>query len=514
MVFLVAWQLARRRLSADSNLVAYQTSLTAPKQLLFYDQAPASYEIAADPQRLEKLGFDGAIMGTIFEPNDPTADCSAHPYLTIGTDAPSPCRPKLFLSESVMTKKLKSTTSRFQRDIDNLQTMSSQYAFWANSFTLVKLNSSSEAIDFYDDDAWNNYILPNAQTAAAITKKAGLKGIFIDVENYGQLPALFSSTIQKSLSPANASRTLAEYQAKVKERGQQFIAALNKEYPDITVIFTITLVPKDPLKKYDLLPEFIDGVIENANPLTRLHDGFLESYYAKINRTVNNNYPDLAQARSWLTVKRPQLSHNPSLYASRMHPGLAMQLTYLCKNALNTEEGCYYNSRNPTGSHNTTTEIAIRARLRYTEGYVWIYAKGVKAWYNIGISDKYKSEILKSRGDTYSNQPPKFPATIATLPDATEGSKWEYSLPVATDSSPTIVAAKSYYWVATPVTIHDGLIYGAKNLPTGAVFNGDYKKITWTPAVGTAGTYSLIITVNDGFKETERTVVLKVKSAP
>ena len=56
--------------------------------------------------------------------------------------------------------------------------------------------------------------------------------------------------------------------------------------------------------------------------------------------------------------------------------------------------------------------------------------------------------------------------------------------------------------------LDDGLVYGVKDLPEGAVFDPDTHTFTYTPQE--AGSFEVTFTVDDGVIPVEKTIIITV----
>jgi uncharacterized protein (UPF0264 family) len=83
-------------------------------------------------------------------------------------------------------------------------------------------------VDWFDDDAWGR-VVNNFGVAAHVAKKGRCKGFMFDTEQYEGV-TVFDYRKQKD------KETFAEYQAKVRQRGQEWAKAVNKKFPDITIL--------------------------------------------------------------------------------------------------------------------------------------------------------------------------------------------------------------------------------------------------------------------------------------
>ena len=140
----------------------------------------------------------------------------------------------------------------------------------------IGLNSSQFSPDWFDDKAWAKTI-NNHKVLTWLAKNMNCKGFILDTEGYpftGQ-PFAFRPQWGKSF---------AETEAKVRERGAQWIKAIAEEYPDITIFCYIWSSDVYGLrysqKKADTVVEtlalqraFMNGVYDAIPETVRIIDG-------------------------------------------------------------------------------------------------------------------------------------------------------------------------------------------------------------------------------------------------
>ncbi len=163
----------------------------------------------------------------------------------------------------------------FKQAVDDLKTTK------FNRFTdrFLRVNITPGKVNWFDDEAWAN-IANNFSVAAQIAKEGRCKGFMFDTEQYEGI-TLFDYRQQKD------KKKFADYQAKVRQRGQEWIKAVNQHYPDITILLTFgydvsywrAKTPKDrSTAAYGLLADFLDGVLEACSKQTTIVDGYEFSY--------------------------------------------------------------------------------------------------------------------------------------------------------------------------------------------------------------------------------------------
>lgn len=169
--------------------------------------------------------------------------------------------------------------SDYQHAIDDLKAVKSKH-FTDNFIQIV----ASMNLEWFDPD-WPNMAY-NASCMAKVAKQGGCKGLMLDAEQYDALKVWTYATLPAKYKSAH---TFAEYQQKARERGREFIRAVNKEFPDVTLLMlfgpSLTHMAQGNGKledsAYSLLAPFCDGICEAATPKTTLVDGYELAYSYK-----------------------------------------------------------------------------------------------------------------------------------------------------------------------------------------------------------------------------------------
>lgn len=151
------------------------------------------------------------------------------------------------------------------------------------SFAMVYLMSSPR-MRWDDDAAWAR-AAENVAILGRVAKEGGLKGLFIDHEDYTGTP-LFT---WRAGDP-----DYAETRRLARKRGHELFAALAKTFPDAVVINDRVLAQHDPAlwsqtpteaagALRDLWYPFVNGALEALPPTLRFMDGCESTYGAKDN---------------------------------------------------------------------------------------------------------------------------------------------------------------------------------------------------------------------------------------
>jgi hypothetical protein len=266
----------------------------------------------------------------------------------------------------------------FQQAVEDLKATN----FHRFTQRFLRVNVTPGDVDWFDDDAWST-VRENFRTAAAIAKEGGCTGFMFDVEqyegqlfNYAQLPP----------------RPLAEYQAKVRQRGEEWIEAVNSQFPDITILLTfgyaITRPPEGKDRSqasYGLLADFLDGVLAACSKETVIVDAWEQSYPYKQRRQFE-------EARETITTKALEWTADPEKYRRHVRAGFGIWMDYNWR-----QKG--WDIDDPTKNHFTPEEFetAVRAALELSDRYVWIYTEQPRWWTNEKLPDEYVKALVRAR---------------------------------------------------------------------------------------------------------------------
>jgi len=199
---------------------------------------------------------------------------------------------------------------------------------------------------------------------AQLAKDAGLKGFFLDVEDYaGSLgPWEGKHIFDYESSPSKDEHTIEETAAQVQLRGQEFMAAVGKAYPDITII----IIQNTGWGKENLVGFFVKGMFE-ARGQANLVDGGEGAYY-------NVTHNEFAALR-----KTAEECHAQDKVFGPMQYALGVWIDpYPNKyGGWHTDPADFHkNYRSPRELENT-----LYAALTETDKYVWLYTWHESVWF-------------------------------------------------------------------------------------------------------------------------------------
>ncbi len=270
--------------------------------------------------------------------------------------------------------------AEFQHSIDNLKAT----PFRRLTDRFLRVNVSPGNVDWFDDQAWA--VVPhNVGVAAKIAKQGGCKGFMFDVEQYND--QLFNYGKQKH----HATKSFDEYRAKVRQRGQEWMKAVNEAYPDITLLMAYAYSitggqPKDRVgASYGLLGDFLDGMLDVCTPQTKIVDGWEGAYRYK-------KQEQFTEAYERIKVKLADLSADPEKYRRHFTAGFGIWM-----DANWRKVGWHTDDLSKNFFSPVEFEKSVRLALQRTDEYVWIYTEKPRWWTNQELPPAYVEALKKAR---------------------------------------------------------------------------------------------------------------------
>ena len=161
-----------------------------------------------------------------------------------------------------------------------------------DTFLLLKANPGG--VDWLDDEGWKT-IIEHYRIAAAIAKRAGLRGLLLDFEPYTDPYRQFQYAFQSQA----ADHSFQHYAAIARGRGREMMNAIASEFPDaeLATFFMLSYLVQDhhyrgpsPVGRrdarwclaghtYGLLPAMIDGWLDVIPSSMTLVDGCENGYW-------------------------------------------------------------------------------------------------------------------------------------------------------------------------------------------------------------------------------------------
>ena len=247
----------------------------------------------------------------------------------------------------------------------------------------LRFNVCPGDVGWFDDQGFAA-VLNNAALAARVAREGGCKGFMFDVEMYGT--PLFNYSQQ----PDTADRTFEQYETKVRERGEQFVRAINSQYPDITILLTfgygITGVGGNRREaSYGLLKNFLDGMFAAAAEDTTIVDAYEGAYPYRQHQQFTDAYA---------SVKEGMLPYTgePEAYSRHIQVGFGVWMDQnwrkypwdeqdFAKNWFTPEEFAY----------------SLSCALDVSDRYVWIYTETPRWWTNDKVPEAYKQALFQAK---------------------------------------------------------------------------------------------------------------------
>ena len=319
---------------------------TKGKKLIEYGwDCPNTEYVRKNIAEMEKVPFDGVVIQVMSGTGHPAASPSlGWQVFTKEKINPEDCAQAI--------ADLKAT--KFKKLTDNF----------------IQVISMPGDIDWFDP-GWDS-VAHNTAMLARVAKQGGCKGIMFDPEEYGQYPIW---SYHRMTAEMKVKHTYEEYAAKVRDRGREFIRAINKEFPDITILalfgpsLTYLGQLKNPVSEVNcsLLAAFYDGVCEAATSKTILVDGYEMSY------GFRTEYK-FAEGRQFM-LDSYKMFTNKEAFKKHVRVGFGV---WADRNSL--ELGWHPDDF----SKNYFTPAALRESLNYalgqSDGYVWVYSERFSWW--------------------------------------------------------------------------------------------------------------------------------------
>jgi|GEM_PF-662565 len=264
-------------------------------------------------------------------------------------------------------------------------------------------------MDWFSDKDWET-VLAKTQFVAKAANAAGCVGLMFDPEAYGTSPWTYPRQQHAK------EYTYTQYAEKVRQRGRQFMEAMQSEMPSIKVltlygyslIYSYSQDPangSDPAKRaaafqgksYGLMLPFLNGMMEAANKGSQLIDGNEHSYYyetpiefeeaRKVMRGgARVNVPDSLKAEFDEHHRAGNALYPDHLYALR-------------------PERKYISSYMTPQQQNKWFEHNVYYSLKNSDEYVWLYGQHMNWWTGKGLPTGMVDAINSAKSKLAKGQP-------------------------------------------------------------------------------------------------------------
>jgi len=270
--------------------------------------------------------------------------------------------------------------AEFQHAIDDLKAT----PFRRLTDRFLRVNVTPGSVDWFDDQAWA--VVPyNVGVAAQIAKQGGCNGFMFDVEQYNEQP--FNYGKQKH----RASKSFAEYRAKVRQRGQEWMKAVNGPFPDITLLMAYAYSitggqPKDRVgASYGLLGDFLDGMLDACTRQTRIVDAWEGAYTYKTKEQFQKAYESIR-------VKLAAMAADPEKYRRHFTAGFGIWMDCNWRGV-----GWHTDDLSKNFFKPAEFEASVRFGLARADEYVWIYTEQPRWWTNEKLPKVYVEALAMAR---------------------------------------------------------------------------------------------------------------------
>ncbi len=269
-----------------------------------------------------------------------------------------------------------------------------EWGKYSSNFIILR-GFSKTGGNWFDDNAWQN-ISSNMVNLSKAMQMGNLSGILFDPEYYYKNELFNPWTFSNEQYPG---KTLAEVQNQVKQRGQQFIASLQKVKSSFTFIsiWIASLIAQEkkytPLDKtrHILLISFIEGILENKNSGVTITDGN-EYAYSNI---IPSQFFD---AKTFLRKTMIELLHseqskkeaeNIQIAQPVFYDGLMGTTTFFDKGLKRSLKWKWLNEN-------------LKYAIASSDHYVWFYCEHIN-WWNGSINDTAFAILQKDKSAFVDN---------------------------------------------------------------------------------------------------------------
>lgn len=338
------------------TLAVSPASSSTPKLIEFGWDEPSTAYMREHVAEMETMPFDGVVFNVHYQDaqgKDSVLEWTGFGAMAIPWEALQPALDDLH-------------TTHFRRFTDNF----------------VRFNVTPGNVDWFDDFS---AIVNNARMTARLVRRAKLKGILFDVEQYND--KLFDPAKQ----PGRDRHTVEEYVEQVRRRGAEVMTAFQREAPGLAVFLTYGYVlagtrRDDQLRHdYGLLPAFLDGMFAAARGRTMIVDGWENSYGFRRPIQFETSYRQIH-------VGNRALCGVPDAYAKRVQAGFGLWMDLDWRRKGWDVDAVSKNAFTPQA-----LETSLALALKRTDRYVWLYTEQPRWWPREKLPDAYVEAVRQAR---------------------------------------------------------------------------------------------------------------------
>lgn len=281
----------------------------------------------------------------------------------------------------------------YKKDIEHLKNVARRAKKLKYNFINSSASSFTGEFDIFDDSFWDS-VCNNFSIIARVAKEGSCKGFRFDLEDYGNY--------QNWRYRAECGKSYKEAWNKARERGRQWMNAVAKEYPDVTIFCFFWL---DLMMGYadgsphlqerlqgcatGLLVAFINGIYDALPPKAKIVDGMESHGYAARNL---QSYQTMRALRS---VRFPKLlaPENQRKFFEQSSLSVATYMTCY------TNATPSYSFRKYMKEEKMTPLEMFRRNFTYavehSDEYVWTWNEHRK-WFPIRYKHGWQENALKN----------------------------------------------------------------------------------------------------------------------
>lgn len=239
---------------------------------------------------------------------------------------------------------------------------------------------SMPGIDWFDPE-WGA-VADNAAVLARIARLGGCVGLMFDPEQYGPQAIWSWSRLTEA---QRQQRSREEYVAQVRQRGQELMRAVDREFGGIRILCLFG--PALSLgADYELLAPFLEGMACVASAGTQIIDGYEQSYAYRTGAAF-------AEGRRTMQVDSRRLFAQEAVFDRVLRAGFGLWLDYA-----SGQRGGWFPAE-PERNHfrPDTWQTAVHHALAHADEYVWVYSERLNWWDEGSAGPAYEAAQRSAR---------------------------------------------------------------------------------------------------------------------
>ena len=239
--------------------------------------------------------------------------------------------------------------------------------------------------DWFDDEAWEKIILPNARVMAEVYRRGEFAALWFDVEVGGAVPG---GVMTWKAAPRESLHAFDAYAAKARQRGRELMAAFTAVVPDFKLVISHGYGSVAKMLdgrgaaglseiNYGLLPAFCDGLLAGCGDRGQLVESG-ETTYGTM------TYPAYMAWRRWDQRSAEWLCGVPELLARNYRHANAVWIDFEARSEGWHEDDPEHNHFSPERMRH-----AFHNALCATDEFVWTYSQNAHWWPNRTVMPSY-----------------------------------------------------------------------------------------------------------------------------